>query len=77
LPGGGDAWQQTIQLAWQLREQQIPALVLDTDTDYLRLGRAAELAKTLGADCLSLDSLSAQALTETVSNRVNQSRTNV
>jgi magnesium chelatase subunit D len=73
LPGGGDAWQQTIQLATQLREQQVSALVLDTDTDYLRLGRAADLATALGADCLSLDDLSAQTLTETVSSRLNSS----
>ncbi|WP_461142036.1 magnesium chelatase subunit D family protein [Spirosoma pomorum] len=73
LPGGGDAWQQTIQLATQLREQQISALVLDTDTDYLRLGRATDLATALGADCLSLDELSAQTLTDTVSGRLNSS----
>ncbi|QKZ15393.1 magnesium chelatase subunit D family protein [Spirosoma sp. KUDC1026] len=70
LPGGGDAWQQTIQLATQLREQQISALVLDTDTDYLRLGRTADLAIALGADCLSLDDLSSQTLTETVKSQV-------
>lgn len=71
LPGGGDAWQQTIQLAMRLREQRIPALVLDTETDYLRLGRAAELANALGAECRSLDELSAENLTETVSKQMN------
>ncbi|GAB4041412.1 putative cobaltochelatase [Spirosoma jeollabukense] len=70
LPGGGDAWQQTLAIAAQLREQQIPVLVLDTEHDYLRLGRAAELAKALGADCLSLDELSAEAITQTVSGRI-------
>ena len=70
LPGGGDAWQQTLAVADQLREQQIPALVLDTDNGYLRLGRAAELAKALGADYLSLDELSAETITKTVSGRI-------
>ncbi|SFC07598.1 putative cobaltochelatase [Spirosoma endophyticum] len=70
LPGGGDAWQQTLGIADQLRERQIPALVLDTDNDYLRLGRAADLAKALGADCLSLDELSAETITQTVSGRI-------
>ncbi|GAB3251042.1 putative cobaltochelatase [Larkinella harenae] len=75
LPGGGDAWQQTVQLATQLQAQRIPALVLDTETDYLRLGRAAELAKALGAECRSLNELSVEALTETVSNQMNALRT--
>ena len=70
LPGGGDAWQQTVYIATQLHEQHIPALVLDTDNDYLRLGRAAELAKALGADCLSLEELSAERITQTVSGRI-------
>ncbi len=66
----GDAWQQVVQLAGQVRAQSVPALVLDTDADYLRLGRANALADALGADCISLDSLSADVLTETVSSRV-------
>ena len=73
LAGGGDASQQTQQLAAQLRTQNIPTLVLDTDTGYLRLGKAAELATALGAQYLPLDELSAASLTNailTVSNRL-------
>lgn len=70
LPGGGDAWQQTLHLAGQLRAQSAPALVLDTDASYLQLGRAAALADALGADCISLDSLSADVLTEAVTAHV-------
>lgn len=70
LPGGGDAWQQTLHLAGQLRAQSVPALVLDTDAGYLQLGRAAALADALGADCISLDSLSADVLTEAVTAHV-------
>lgn len=75
LPGGGDAWQQTLRLAAQLRDQQIPSLVLDTETDYIRLGRATELANALGADCLSLDELSADSLTQAVLGRINNATT--
>ncbi len=70
LPGGGDAWQQTLHLAGQLRAQSVPALVLDTDAGYLQLGRALALADALGADCVSLDSLSVDALTEAVTAHV-------
>jgi magnesium chelatase subunit D len=66
LAGGGDAGQQTQQLAEQLRTQQIPTLVLDTDTGYLRLGKAAELATALGAQYLPLDELSAASLTNAI-----------
>jgi magnesium chelatase subunit D len=66
LAGGGDANQQTQQLAGQLRTQNIPTLVLDTDTSYLRLGKAAELATALGAQYLPLDELSAASLTSAI-----------
>ncbi len=66
LPGGGDAGQQTQQLAAQLRPLRIPTLVLDTDTGYLRLGKAAELAAALGAQYLPLDELSATSLTNAI-----------
>jgi magnesium chelatase subunit D len=74
LPGGGDASQQTQQLAAQLRAQQLPTLVLDTDTSYLRLGKAAELATALGAQYLPLDELSAAALTQAILTVSSQAR---
>jgi magnesium chelatase subunit D len=74
LPGGGDASQQTQQLATQLRAQQLPTLVLDTDTSYLRLGKAAELATALGAQYLPLDELSAAALTKAILTVSSQAR---
>jgi magnesium chelatase subunit D len=72
LAGGGDANQQTQQLAGQLRTQNIPTLVLDTDTSYLRLGKAAELAAALGAQYLPLDELSATSLTSAILTVSNQ-----
>lgn len=66
LPGGGDANQQTRQLAGQLRARSVPTLVLDTDNSYLRLGKAEALAAALGAQYLPLDELSAAALTNAI-----------
>lgn len=59
---GGDAWRETLALAEQLAARGVPALVLDTETGYLRLGRAALLAQALGAQCITLEELSAQSL---------------
>ncbi|AFZ67795.1 VWA domain-containing protein [Deinococcus peraridilitoris] len=61
LPGGGDAWAQTLSAAAALAGT--PALVLDTETGVVRAGRAAELARALGAECLTPEALSAETLT--------------
>ncbi len=74
LPGGGDSWQQTLNAAAQIREQAVPALVLDTDASYLRLGRASELANALGATYLTLDKLSAEGLTQLVLSQLANAR---
>ena len=66
LGEGGDAWHQTLALAGLLAERAVPALVIDTETGYLRLGRAAQLAQALGAECLALEELSAENLTLTI-----------
>ncbi|QNB07789.1 putative cobaltochelatase [Herbaspirillum frisingense] len=67
LPGSqGDAWTQTLEAAANLAAQAIPALVLDTESGYLRLGRAAQLAEALGAPCLTLEQLTGDALALTV-----------
>lgn len=68
LPGaGGDAWRQSLQLAENLK---YPALVLDTESGYVRYGKARELAAALGAEYLSLQALSASEITETISERI-------
>jgi magnesium chelatase subunit D len=61
-----DPWQESLKLAGLLAERGVPALVLDTETGYLRLGRARHLAQALGAECLSLEELSAENLTLTI-----------
>ena len=68
LPGGGDAWAQTLDAAARLHG--LPALVLDTESGVLRTGRAADVARALGAECLTLEHLSAEHLTLTLRGRV-------
>src|SRR5262249_62285252 len=58
----GDPWQQALTAAKESAGEGWPALVLDTDAGFVRMGRAAELAQALGAECLPLDGLSAETL---------------
>ncbi|MEO8600869.1 MAG: VWA domain-containing protein, partial [bacterium] len=66
LGDGGDPWRETLAIAEMLAARGVPALVLDTETGYLRLGRAAQLAQALGAECLTLEELSAESLALTI-----------
>ena len=66
LNDGSDPWQETLSFAGLLAERGIAALVLDTETGYLRLGRARLLAEALGAQCLTLEELSAENLALTI-----------
>lgn len=66
LPGGGDAWMQTIELANQVNKLNIQSVVLNTDLNYFNLGKAEELARTLGAQYISLNDVSKEQLTPIV-----------
>ena len=70
LADAGDPWQETLELAGMLAARGVPALVLDTESGYLRLGRAAQLAQVLGAECLTLEQLSADNLALTIRGRL-------
>jgi len=70
LVEGGDPWRETLAMADLLAERGVPALVLDTESGYLKLGRAAQLARTLGAECLTLEQLSADNLVLTIRARL-------
>ena len=63
LAEGGDPWRETLELAGMLA---VPALVIDTETGYLKLGRATQLALALGAECLTLDQLNSDKLVLTI-----------
>jgi len=63
LPGTTeDPWQQALRVAQELAGAKLPALVLNTDTGFVRLGRVQELAQALAAECLPLEELSAETL---------------
>jgi magnesium chelatase subunit D len=66
LVDGGDPWRESLALAELLAGRGVPSLVLDTEAGFLRLGRAAQLAQVLGAECLTLEALSAQSLALTI-----------
>lgn len=62
LMDGGDPWQESLALAQRLAATGTAALVLDTESGYLKLGQAAQLAQALGAPCLSLEQLGVEGL---------------
>lgn len=65
-----DPWREALELAEALAAQGTPALVLDTEEGYVRLGRARELATALQGEYLPLDTLSAESLTLTIRQRL-------
>ncbi len=62
----GDPWEQTLEAARALASEGIPALVLDTESGYVRVGRAQALAQALRAEHLPLEDLSASGLVLTL-----------
>jgi len=71
LTGNGDPWTEALALSARLADRDIPTLVLDTETGYVRLGRAQQLAEALGAERLVLEDLSAESLALTIRRRMN------
>ena len=53
-------------MAAAIKEQRIPAVVVDTETDFLRLGLAEPIAEAMGAPCIKLEELHSDALADTV-----------
>jgi magnesium chelatase subunit D len=70
----GDPWEQTLQAAADLAGDGIPALVLDSDAGFVRVGRARQLAEALGAEYLPLEELSAETLILKVRQRLREHR---
>ncbi|MEO1669025.1 MAG: VWA domain-containing protein [Chloroflexota bacterium] len=66
----GDPWEQTQSAAAELAKLAVPALLLDTETGYVQVGRGRELAEALGADYMPLDDLSADHLIHTIRERL-------
>jgi magnesium chelatase subunit D len=53
-------------MAAAIKEQHISAVVIDTETDFLRLGLAQPIAEAMGAPCIKLEELQSDALAEAV-----------
>jgi magnesium chelatase subunit D len=66
----GDPWHQSLEGSAALANKGFAALVIDTETGFVRMGRAQELAEALGAQCLSIDELNAESLTLTIRSRL-------
>ena len=67
LPGtDGDPWLQSMECGRELANGDAVALVVDTETDFIRHDRARLLADTLRAEYLSLAQLDAESLTLTI-----------
>jgi len=64
--GPGDPWEQSLECARTLSRKAIPALVLDTEVGFIKMGRAQELAEALGARSLSLEEFGAESLSLTI-----------
>lgn len=66
----GDPWTQTLQAAGVLAETETPALVIDTEAGYVRMGRVEKIAAAIGAEYVRLDTLSSDSLVMTVRKHV-------
>ncbi len=53
-------------MAAAIKEQHISAVVVDTETDFLRLGLAEPIAEAMGAPCIKLEELHSDALADAV-----------
>lgn len=62
----------TLANAVRIAEHKIPAIVVDTEEGFVRLGEAGQLARTMGAEYITMDRLSAQSLTITIRTRLNR-----
>ena len=53
-------------VAAAIKEQRISSIVIDTETDFLRLGLAEPIAEAMGAPCIKLEELRPDAVADTV-----------
>jgi magnesium chelatase subunit D len=58
----GDPWNQSQEAAVRLASAHTPALVLDSEAGFVRLGRAKQLADALAAEYMALEQLTGQDL---------------
>lgn len=63
---GGDPVEEAIQAARRVAESHIPAVVIDTERQFVSLGLAARLAQEMGAPCYRVEELRARPLAQLV-----------
>jgi magnesium chelatase subunit D len=68
----GDTWDQSLQAATRIAEAGTPALVLDPEVGFVRLGRAQQIAQAMAAEYLALENLSSQDLVLKIRQRAQQ-----
>jgi magnesium chelatase subunit D len=67
--GRATAGEDPRRTAMGLRDLGVASIVVDTEEGFVRLGMAAEVADALGARCLRLEDLRAEALVQLVERR--------
>ncbi len=63
-PGEGSrlAMNEAKAMATTIKEQRIPSVVIDTETEFLRLSLAGPLSEAMDAPCITLEELRSEAL---------------
>jgi magnesium chelatase subunit D len=67
---GGDPWEEALSACSTLRSACAAALVIDCEAGPIVLGRAGVIARELGAECISLDTLNTSALAVRINRRL-------
>ena len=65
---GGDPVESALKMAEKIRKAKITSVVIDTETDFIKLGVAKAVAKAMGATYYSLRSLSQEQILRIVRN---------
>ena len=63
---GGDPVEEALLAARRVAEARIPAVVIDTERQFISLGLAARLAQVMGAPCYRVEELRARSLAQLV-----------
>lgn len=59
---GIDPWQETLHIADELSSARMPALFIDTENDFIRLGKTRQLAQHMNADYVLMEEITADKL---------------
>ena len=66
LEPGGPAAAEAVFIASLVRDRRIPAVLVDTEADFIKLGLARPIAEAMGATYLRLEDLQAENLAQVV-----------